>query len=285
VPLDVVNGKTFEQWREKVELTRPDVLYLSVEDVLAGEADLVPADYPDTLTLHGVALPLTYRFDPSADDDGVTVTVPLVLLPQIVAGELDWTIPAWHRDKVAALLGRAPKAVRKSLGSVSELATFIAPELTPFSGPMLPGWSNSSIFPAVLSLTQRLISPRAASAARWKSTMPAPPPRPPNPARPKARSWKRKWSTSDPAKTMTLGRPGSPASVAIRLPRRSVFVVKPSEISFLVIARRTLSSCPLSPGISISSIVSARRRSAIIAALGASMTICLSLSGPVGQSA
>ncbi len=148
VPLDVVNGKTFEQWRETVELTRPDVLYLSVEDVLAGEADLVPSDYPDTLTLHGVALPLTYRFDPSADDDGVTVTVPLVLLPQIVAGELDWTIPAWHRDKVAALLGRAPKAVRKSLGSVSELATFIAPELTPFSGPMLPALAR-----AVFALT------------------------------------------------------------------------------------------------------------------------------------
>ncbi len=138
VPLDVVNGKTFEAWREKAELQRPDVLHLSVEAVLAGEADLVPADYPDALTLHGVALPLTYRFDPSADDDGVTVTVPLVLLPQIAPGELDWTIPAWHRDKIAALLGRAPKALRKSLGSVTELAAAVADELTPFEGPMLP---------------------------------------------------------------------------------------------------------------------------------------------------
>lgn len=138
VPLDVVNGKTFEAWREKAELQRPDVLHLSVEAVLAGEADLVPADYPDTLTLHGVALPLTYRFDPSADDDGVTVTVPLVLLPQIAPGDLDWTIPAWHRDKIAALLGRAPKALRKSLGSVTELAAAVADELTPFDGSMLP---------------------------------------------------------------------------------------------------------------------------------------------------
>ncbi len=143
VPLDVVNGKTFEAWREEVELQRPDALFLSVEDVLAGEADLVPADYPDTLTLHGVALPLTYRFDPSADDDGVTVTAPLVLLPQIVRGELDWTIPAWHRDKIAALLGRAPKAVRKSLGSLAELAALIAAELTPFRGPMAPALARA----------------------------------------------------------------------------------------------------------------------------------------------
>ena len=30
----------------------------------------VPSDYPDTVTLHGAILFLTYRFDPSADDDG-----------------------------------------------------------------------------------------------------------------------------------------------------------------------------------------------------------------------
>ncbi len=138
VPLDVVDGKTFETWREKAELQRPDVLTLTVEDVLAKEPDLVPSDYPDAITLHGVALPLTYRFDPSADDDGVTLTVPLVLLPQIRDGELDWTIPAWHRDKIAAMLNRAPKAVRKSFGTVSEFAELIARELTPFEGAMRP---------------------------------------------------------------------------------------------------------------------------------------------------
>ncbi len=144
VPLDVADGKAFETWREAAELQRPDVLVLTVEHVLAKEPDLVAADYPDTLTLHGVALPLTYRFDPSADDDGVTVTAPLVLLPQIVDGELDWTIPAWHRDKIAALLNRAPKAVRKSLGTVTELADAIASELKPFEGPMRPAVARAA---------------------------------------------------------------------------------------------------------------------------------------------
>jgi ATP-dependent helicase HrpA len=138
VPLDVTDGKGFEAWREKAELKKPDLLHLTLDDVLAGEADLVPADYPDAVTLHGVALPLDYRFDPSADDDGVTVTAPLVLLPQLAPGELDWTIPAWLRDKVAALLNQAPRAVRKSLGSVTDLAAAVADELTPFDGPMVP---------------------------------------------------------------------------------------------------------------------------------------------------
>jgi len=134
VSLDVVDGKTFEVWREKAEASDPDVLVFTLADLLAGETDLVPEDHPDTLTLHGVALPLSYRFDPSADDDGVTVTVPLVLLPQIARGELDWTIPAWHRDKLAAILNRAPRALRKSLGSVTELAGVLAGELVPFEG-------------------------------------------------------------------------------------------------------------------------------------------------------
>ncbi len=136
VSLDVVDGKTFELWREKAEADDPNVLVLSLQDLLAGEPDLFPDDYPDTLTLHGVTLALAYKFDPSADDDGVTITVPLVLLPQIVPGELDWTIPAWHRDKIAAILHRAPKAVRRGLGSVTELSVALAEELVPFEGPL-----------------------------------------------------------------------------------------------------------------------------------------------------
>jgi ATP-dependent helicase HrpA len=136
VPSNVVNGKLFEAWREIAEAKNPDVLTLSVDDVLANDSDLRPAEYPDVLTLHGVALPLTYRFDPAADDDGATVTVPLVLVPQIREGELDWAIPAWHRERLAAVLLSVPKAVRRRLGTLSELADTLAAQLKPFDGPL-----------------------------------------------------------------------------------------------------------------------------------------------------
>ena len=134
VPASVVNGKTFEAWRESAEKDDPGALVLSLEDVLAGDPGLVPADYPDAVTLHGVRLPVTYLFDPSADDDGITLTVPLVLLPQIDPGELDWTIPAWHREKIAALLYELPKAIRRELGSIPELSQLLASELASFPG-------------------------------------------------------------------------------------------------------------------------------------------------------
>lgn len=143
VPDEVVNGKTFEAWRENAEKTEPRILHLAIDDVLTGERALSPKDYPDTLVLHGAKLAVSYRFEPSADDDGITLTVPLLLLPQLEAGELDWTIPGWHRDKIAALLYELPRATRKDLGDIPELATVLAEKLTPFDGPMLPALARA----------------------------------------------------------------------------------------------------------------------------------------------
>jgi ATP-dependent helicase HrpA len=143
VPEDVVNGKTFEAWRERAEKEDPRVLLLSIEDVLVGEPNLVPANYPESVTVNGASLPVTYHFDPSADDDGITLTVPLVLLPQLEPGSLDWTIPGWHEEKIAALLYELPRAARRDLGSIPELARAVAPMLKPFSGPMIPALTKA----------------------------------------------------------------------------------------------------------------------------------------------
>ena len=143
VPQDVVNGKTFEAWRERAEREDPNVLRLSIEDVLVGEPNLVPANYPDAITIHGVALPVAYHFEPSAEDDGITLTVPLVLVPQLEAGSLDWTIPGWHQDKIAALLYELPRAQRRDLGDVGALARALAAKLKPFSGPMIPALASA----------------------------------------------------------------------------------------------------------------------------------------------
>ncbi len=145
VPAEVVDGKTFEAWREKAEKADPKLLRLSIEDVLVGEPDLVPKNFPDEVTLHGARVPVTYKFDPHAEDDGITLTVPLVLLPQLDPGELDWTIPGWHVEKLRALLEELPKSARRDLGTASDipaLARQLAERLVPFAGPMLPALVN-----------------------------------------------------------------------------------------------------------------------------------------------
>ena len=142
IPADVVNGKTFEDWRDVAEKRDPALLCFSLEHIFADDTDLHPADYPDTLTLHGAKLPVSYRFDPACDDDGITLTIPLVMVPQLDAGELDWTIPGWHREKLEALLQELPKTTRRELGPLPALATRLAAALTPFEGAMLPALSE-----------------------------------------------------------------------------------------------------------------------------------------------
>ena len=130
VPETVVNGKTFEAWRESAEKDDPNALLLSMEDVLASDPGLLPADYPDALTLHGVTLPLDVPVRrPRPTTTGSRITIPLVLLPQIEPGELDWTIPAWQKDKIAALLHELPRPLRRELGSIPELAKTLAAQL------------------------------------------------------------------------------------------------------------------------------------------------------------
>jgi ATP-dependent helicase HrpA len=142
VPDNVVNGKTFEEWRATAEAKDKNVLCLGLDDVLTFEQRLLPQNFPDSLKLHGASVEVSYRFDPSAEDDGITLSVPLPLLLQLDAGELDWTIPGWHEQKIAALLTELPRALRRELTSIPVLAETIAAQLVPFQGPMLPALSR-----------------------------------------------------------------------------------------------------------------------------------------------
>ncbi len=161
VPESVVNGKLFEAWRETAERKDAGILLLSIDDVLTRDRQLSPEDYPDVLTLHGVCLPMTYRFDPSADDDGVTLTLPLALLPQLDPEELDWTIPAWHEEKIAALLEQLPKTLLRELGSIPKLAHDLASTLTPFIGPMLPALARAIFEASGIEVTEQAFRPDA----------------------------------------------------------------------------------------------------------------------------
>jgi ATP-dependent helicase HrpA len=68
VPAEVVNGKTFEDWREGAEARDPQLLLLSFQDVLGSDRTLAPELYPDQIRVLGVELAASYRFEPGADE-------------------------------------------------------------------------------------------------------------------------------------------------------------------------------------------------------------------------
>lgn len=116
VPERIINTKGFEHWRQQVEAQDPDYLKFDLATLKARDAsDVNPGQYPDHLTLNGVVYPLHYHFSPGAEDDGVSLTVPAAMLPQLPRHRLDWLVPGLLREKCIALMKSLPKSVRRQV--------------------------------------------------------------------------------------------------------------------------------------------------------------------------
>jgi ATP-dependent helicase HrpA len=82
-------------------------------------------------------LPLVYRYEPGAPEDGVTVTVPREGLAQLSEERLGWLVPGLVADKVHALIRTLPKSLRRNLGPAPDVARSVADRLGFASGPFL----------------------------------------------------------------------------------------------------------------------------------------------------
>ncbi|GAA0686944.1 ATP-dependent RNA helicase HrpA [Marinobacterium maritimum] len=119
----VVNGKGFEHWRKQVEQADPEALFMREADILQRNTEHVTgARYPDVLPLDGVELPLSYHFEPGAEDDGVTLELPLALLRVAPLQRLEWLVPGMLEEKVVAILKGLPKQLRKHFVPVPNYA-------------------------------------------------------------------------------------------------------------------------------------------------------------------
>ncbi|PMR72302.1 ATP-dependent RNA helicase HrpA [Billgrantia endophytica] len=137
LPADIHNGKGFEHWRRSAERDDPAILKFDRAALLAREADdVTQAQYPDELVLNGVRYPLSYRFEPGAPDDGVTLTVPAAMLPQLSLARLEWLVPGLLRDKCIALLKSLPKAIRRQVVPIPDWVDAALESLAPDDVPL-----------------------------------------------------------------------------------------------------------------------------------------------------
>jgi len=113
VPADVVSAQHFNAWWRKQRHATPDLLTLTREDLLRTQ-DTADADRPDVWQAGEVTLPLTYRFEPGATDDGVTVHVPIDVLARLGGDEFAWQVPALREELVTALIRSLPKDLRRN---------------------------------------------------------------------------------------------------------------------------------------------------------------------------
>ncbi|WP_352337806.1 ATP-dependent RNA helicase HrpA [Psychrobacter sp. 16-MNA-CIBAN-0192] len=130
IPEHIASRKAFEDWRAEVEKTDTRHLFFTDEDVLNSQAPTT-GDFPEVWQLGDLKLPLRYIFDPASDDDGVTIRVPLVALPQLDAIELLWGVPGWRFELVLQLLKSLPKEIRRQIVPIPDTADSLFDELQP----------------------------------------------------------------------------------------------------------------------------------------------------------
>jgi ATP-dependent helicase HrpA len=135
IPADVVSGRHFDAWWKKARRATPDLLTFTEDLVLRARVDL--ADYPGEWVQGDLRLPLMYRFDPGDPADGVTVVVPLAVLPRVDGDDVAWQVPGLRHDVVTALLRSLPKPLRVSFVPVPDTAAAVLRRVTPRSGPLL----------------------------------------------------------------------------------------------------------------------------------------------------
>ncbi|MEJ5944155.1 ATP-dependent RNA helicase HrpA [Pseudokineococcus basanitobsidens] len=139
VPADVVSGAHFDRWWKGERRRRPDLLTFDPAALLAeGASGVQVDDFPLTWRVGDLDLRVSYRFAPGADDDGVTVHVPLRALAQVEPDAFSWQVPGLRHELVTALVRGLPKAVRRHLAPAPDRAEAVLAVAGPQDGPLLP---------------------------------------------------------------------------------------------------------------------------------------------------
>jgi ATP-dependent helicase HrpA len=125
LPSDVHNTAALESWYGKLDPAAKRSLEWSLADLMSVQGSGFER-FPKFLPLGDSRLALHYRFEPGHDEDGVTLDVPLHLLPALDAARLTWLVPGLVDEKAAALIRGLPKALRRNFVPAPDFARAFA---------------------------------------------------------------------------------------------------------------------------------------------------------------
>ncbi len=139
VPQEIVSGAHFERWWRDARAADPELLTFPRELLVdpAAAAAIDPRSWPTVWRQGELLLRLSYRFEPGAPDDGVTVHVPLATLGTLAPDGFEWLVPGLRAELVTALLRQLPKELRRQLVPAPDVAAAVLEPLAPRRAPLL----------------------------------------------------------------------------------------------------------------------------------------------------
>lgn len=129
VPARITSARSFENWWKKTRDQSPHLLNLQWDDVVREAPPTDEREFPDHWQQNDLRLPLSYDFDPGSTSDGVTLAIPLAVLPQVEDEGFDWLVPGMLVDLCTATIRALPKEKRRQLSPAPNLGEAIAHRL------------------------------------------------------------------------------------------------------------------------------------------------------------
>lgn len=131
IPQDVADAHQLRSWLKKAERTDRFILHMESETVRRdGTEEVTGQEFPVSLQVEQMKLPLEYNLEPGSPEDGVTISVPQEALNQLNQHRLGWLVPGLVEDKVVALIKSLPKSLRRQYVPAAETATEVIEQLT-----------------------------------------------------------------------------------------------------------------------------------------------------------
>ncbi|MFE1644535.1 ATP-dependent RNA helicase HrpA [Microbacterium sp. P01] len=155
LPRDIFDARSFEAWWTDASSRTPRLLDLTEADLRDEAARTDERDFPARWRQGDQVLTLSYRFEPGAPDDGVTVIVPLALLAQLRPDGFDWQVPGMRDELVTALLRALPKAIRRHVVPAADWATRFSEELAGLGPEAHDGIPETALRDALALLVRR----------------------------------------------------------------------------------------------------------------------------------
>ena len=151
IPETVCSASDLRQWLKNAsaESAHPtDDGRAPADSLVMTDADLPPPrdlskEFPDSVTLGGNRLALTYRHAQGESDDGVTCIVPASLLPLAASWNSDWLVPGLLDEKLRWMVNVLPTRLRRLLQPVDETLAMCRTHMTPGRGALAHAFSDA----------------------------------------------------------------------------------------------------------------------------------------------
>lgn len=129
VPAYITSAASFGKWWKGKVTEAPHLLDYHLEDLLPAASLADPSAFPQTWEQGDLKLAVSYAFDPGANEDGVSITIPLSSLGRVQDTGFDWLVPGLLEDLCVAMIRGLPKAKRRFLAPATQTGKEIAATL------------------------------------------------------------------------------------------------------------------------------------------------------------